>query len=278
MMRYRDLIKKSETFLDDPHLGRLFLVELLRERDEDLFLLLDEKVDPQVEILFNQGLQQLKSGQPLAYVQGYQWFYGYQILVNENTLIPRPETEELVAHVLAYIDDYFEKVRLIDVATGSGAIAIALSKELHQSVIASDISHEALALAKQSNKKNHADVEFIQGDMLEPFIDKGVQDVDVLVCNPPYIKEVEDVDPIVLNNEPHVALFGGEDGLFFYRKVFEKAHKVLSNKYLMAFEIGYDIGDALKELAQEYYPHANVKVEKDINGLDRFLFVSENLD
>lgn len=277
MMRYRDLIAKSETILDDPHLGRLFLLEILRERGEDLFLLLDDEADKEVEEIFMKGLKKLQTGQPLAYVQGYQWFYGYQILVNEQTLIPRPETEELVAHVLGYLDRYFENPQVIDVATGSGAIAIALSKELSLPVIASDISLEALRLAKQSSLKNEADVTFLQGDMLEPFIEAGIQDVDVLLCNPPYIKEVEDVDPMVLNHEPHLALFGGEDGLYFYRKVFEKAENVLAERYLMAFEIGYDIGDDLRLLAQKYFPKAQLKVEKDINGLDRFLFISENL-
>ncbi len=277
MMRYRDLIKKSETFLDDPHLGRLFLLEILRERDEDLFLLLDEKADEDVQKEFVEGLEQLKEGKPLAYVLGYQWFYGYRILVNEHTLIPRPETEELLAHILSYIDDCFEDPKIVDVATGSAAIAIALSKELKTDVIASDISSDALKIAQKSVEKNQAKVQLLQGDMLDPFIEADFDDIDVLVCNPPYIKEIEDVDPLVLNNEPHLALFGGEDGLYFYRKVFDKAEQILSDRYLMAFEIGYDIGDALSNLAQKEFPKANVVIEKDINGLDRFLFISEKL-
>ena len=274
MIRYRDLIKEADKKLDDPNLGRLFMVEIMREKGLDLFALYDDAVDEEIEIEFSAGVQELLSGKPLAYVLGYHWFYGYRIKVNEHTLIPRSETEELVANILAYVDDHFEKPKIVDVATGSGAIAIALSKELNLSVDASDISDSALSLAKESANINEAKVNFYQGDMLSPIIELEKK-YDVLVCNPPYIKEVEDVDPSVLDFEPHIALFGGEDGLYFYRQVFEKAQLVLNNKYLMAFEIGYDLKDSIMKLAKMYFPNANVEVKQDISGLDRMLFISE---
>lgn len=272
MITYKELIRNADKELDDPNLGRLFMVELMREKGQDLFLVHDDIANPEIAKEYENGVKQLTEGKPLSYILGYHWFYGYKILVNENTLIPRSETEELVSHILAYVDDHFEKPQVVDVATGSGAIAIALSKELNLEVDASDISEEALNLASKSAEYNDAKVTFYGGDMLEPIIalDKKY---DVLVCNPPYIKEIEDVDPSVLDFEPHIALFGGDDGLYFYRKVFEKAHLVLKETFLMAFEIGYDLGESITELAKAYFPDANIEIIKDISGLDRMLLV-----
>lgn len=275
MISYKQLIKEADKKLDDPNLGRLFMVEIMREKGLDLFALHDEEADDEIAAYFKRGVEQLAKGKPLAYVLGYHWFYGYRIKVNENTLIPRSETEELVANILTYVDDHFVSPRIVDVATGSGAIAIALAKELDLSVDASDISEDALKQATYSAEDNNALVSFYQGDMLEPIIALNKK-YDVLVCNPPYIKEIEDVDPSVLDYEPHIALFGGEDGLYFYRKVFEKAHLVLNDKYLMAFEIGYDLGESIVTLAKEYFPKATVEIKKDISNLDRMLFVYEH--
>ncbi len=188
---------------------------------------------------------------------GYEWFYGYDYIVNENVLIPRPETEELVGLVLQVFDDKFsdrQSVETFDVATGSGAIGITLAlEESRMHVTASDISQEAIEVAKQNKEKFNANVEFIVGDMLQPFIDNQLH-CDILVCNPPYIPQEETMEHSVVDYEPHVALFGGEDGLKFYRDVFEKADQVLNPGGFLAFEMGYQQGEALKQLALEYFP------------------------
>ena len=186
-----------------------------------------------------------------------------------------PETEELVGLVLSQYDLYYpkKKINICDVGTGSGAIAIALKKEEPLlNVYASDISHEALDVAKQNAANNDCEISFLEGSMLEPFIENGIK-VDILVSNPPYIKTVETIQSSVYDFEPHVALFGGEDGLKFYRQIFERAHEVVAPDGLMFFEMGYDQKEDLVKLAKSYFPDAEVSVHKDINNKDRMLFV-----
>ncbi len=278
MITYRELIKKAEDKLNNPDLARVFMLELLRDKGLDLYLLHNEFVDEEIEAVYLAGLDRLNNEEPLAYVLGFQWFYDSKIMVNENVLIPRPETEELVNNVLMDIDDYFTNdIEIVDVATGSGAIAISLAKDLDLSVDASDISEEALLVASKNAELNGVKVNFYQGDMLDPILDLNKK-YDVLLCNPPYIKEIEDVQTSVLDFEPHIALFGGNDGLYFYRKVFEKAHLVLKERSLMAFEIGFDIGEALLELGKSYFPEAKIELKQDINGLDRMLFIYRGIN
>ena len=195
--------------------------------------------------------------------------------MNEDVLIPRPETEELVGLVLQLYDDHFseKEVTVFDVATGSGAIGITLDKEeKNMKVFASDISQEALEVAKKNNEHLKADVQFYQGSMLDPFIEKDMH-CDILVCNPPYIPQEEDMEASVVDYEPHVALFGGDDGLRFYRELFEKADQVLNEGAILAFEMGYDQGQSLKELARQYFPNAKIMVHKDMSQKDRMLSI-----
>lgn len=139
-------------------------------------------------------------------------------------------------------------------------------------VIASDISMEALKVAKENNDALHANVSFICGSMLDPFVDRDLH-CDILVCNPPYIPSEEKMEHSVVDYEPHVALFGGEDGLKFYRDVFEKAHLVLNEKAFLAFEMGYQQGEALTDLAKEYFKDATITVHKDMAEKDRMLTI-----
>ena len=167
--------------------------------------------------------------------------------------------------------------RVIDVGTGSGAIAIALRKEeAHLQVTASDISEQAVAVARKNAADNAADVTFLTGDMLEPFIEAGIR-CDILVSNPPYIPVHEQMEHSVVDFEPHVALFGGEDGLKFYREIFANAHRVIKEKAILAFEMGYDQGERLRALAKEHFPDARVEIIKDLSGKNRMLFVYHNL-
>ena len=206
MITYRELIKKAEDKLNNPDLARVFMLELLRDKGLDLYLLHNEFVDEEIAAVYLAGLDRLNNEEPLAYVLGFQWFYDSKIMVNENVLIPRPETEELVNNVLMDIDDYFTNdIEIVDVATGSGAIAISLAKDLDLSVDASDISEEALLVASKNAELNGVKVNFYQGDMLDPILDLNKK-YDVLLCNPPYIKEIEDVQTSVLDFEPHIAL------------------------------------------------------------------------
>ena len=195
-------------------------------------------------------------------------------------LIPRPETEELCALILAGIDRYFPDgpVHCVDVGTGSGAIAITVAKEEPRVIMdATDISLEALENAKRNAERNEAKISFYAGDMLEPLIERGKK-YDVFLCNPPYIPQDEQMETSVIEFEPHVALFGGEDGLRFYRTIFEGCRSVLNDRAFMAFEMGWNQRAAMSALVEQYLPEARYEIRKDMNGKDRMLFLYFGLD
>ena len=258
-----------------PELVKAFIFELCNEFGINLYLEIDNQVDKELYEKFEKGIIRLLDGEPLNYVLGYSYFYGYRFIVNPDVLIPRPETEELVGLILSQYDEYFkgEKIKVCDIGTGSGAIAIALKKEEDNlDVYASDISAVALNVAKANASNNQCEITFLEGSMLEPYIEKGLK-FDILVSNPPYIRSVEKVEASVYDYEPHVALFGGEDGLKFYREIFENATKILNDKALAFFEMGYDQKENLSKLAREYFDDVDIRVYKDINGKDRLLML-----
>ncbi len=279
-MTYRDLIHQGQKRLFDAGQGdqaaQLLMAELCRQKNINLYLEMEEEADADLASLYLKDIALMEEGKPLSYVLGYESFYGYDFIVNEDVLIPRPETEELVGLVLGLFDDYFpdrDKVSVFDVATGSGAIGITLNlEEPKMDVTASDISQKALVVAEKNNEKLQANVKFICGNMLDPFIERNLH-CDILVCNPPYIPSSEQMEHSVVDYEPHVALFGGDDGLKFYRDVFEKAPQVLNPKSFLAFEMGYNQGKALSSLAKEHFPNGKVTVHKDMSGKDRMLTI-----
>lgn len=283
MASYREVLKKAQVKMEAADRGEqaafLYLLELTNKEAHNLYMEYDEEM-PQAQIdEFEAGVERLVEGEPLGHVLGFEWFYGYRFKVNEDVLIPRPETEELVAYILAAYDEYFKdtlNVTAVDVGTGSGAIAVALKKEepnIH--ILASDISEKACRIAKQNAQDNDAVVEVLCGDMLEPLIERNIK-VDILISNPPYIPSDEAMEDSVVNYEPHVALFGGEDGLKFYRIIFENAKKVLKDKAMMAFEMGYNQKEALSAEARKYFPDAKIEVIKDMSGKNRMLFIYLN--
>ena len=219
------------------------------------------------------ALNLLDSGIPVQYIVGNVDFYGYNFLVNKNVLIPRFETEELVDRTIKYVQKYFDSsVKIVDLGCGSGCISIVLSKELGITVDAVDISSDALDVARENCVKNNASVNFYLGNMLEPLHDK----YDVIISNPPYISYDEEIEDIVYNNEPHLALFARDKGLYFYNKILSECSKYLNDKYLICFEIGCNQGDNVIELAFKYLSDINVSLEKDYSDRDRFVFIWKN--
>lgn len=217
------------------------------------------------------AIKRLERGEAVQYIVGNVDFYGYEVEVNKNVLIPRRETEELVEEVIKR-SKCFLNPTIIDVGTGSGAIAISLSKELSTKVYASDISKEALSVARKNVIKTNANVRLLEGDMLKPYIDKKLK-VDIIVSNPPYIKEDEKIEDIVKNNEPRLALYAKNNGLEFYESILKNASKVLKNKFLIAFEIGEAQGDDVKKIAMKYLKNVRVEIKKDLSLKNRFVFV-----
>lgn len=254
---------------------KILVLEMSGLNGAEFLLNIHSEVDRELEEIIKKGIEEYINGKPVQHIVGYTYFYGYKMIVNGDVLIPRPETEELIGYVLAYYDEMFDgkKVDLVDVGTGSGNIAVALAcEESNMKVCASDISFEALETAKVNAENNHANVTFYQGNMLDPFIEKGLK-FDILVSNPPYIPDDEYVEPLVLDNEPNIALFGGNKGMKFYQEIFENAKKVLKEKAIMAFEHSHKTRLEMLELANTYFPKANSFVIKDLNGKDRFLIV-----
>ena len=240
----------------------------------------EEEMPEDIETRFKEGMERILKQEPMAHVLGYSWFYGYKFAVDGDVLIPRPETEELCAHILAGIDRHFPKgeVHCVDIGTGSGAIAITVAKEEPRVIMdATDISVEALEKAKLNAKNNEASVTFYTGDMLEPLIAAHKQ-YDVLICNPPYIPQEEEMEASVVDYEPHVALFGGEDGLKFYRQVFAGCHKILKPRSFMAFEMGWNQREAMSALVKETLPEARFEILQDMNGKDRMLMVYSGME
>ncbi len=217
------------------------------------------------------AIKRLELGEAVQYIVGNVDFYGYELEVNKNVLIPRRETEELVEEVIKRSKS-FNNPTIIDVGTGSGAIAISLSKRLSTHIYASDISKKALNVARKNVIKTGANVSLLEGDMLKPYIENDIK-VDILVSNPPYIKEDEEIEKVVRDNEPHIALFAKNNGLEFYESILKHAGKILKNKFLIAFEIGQTQGDEVKSLAIKYLGDVIVEIKKDLSLKNRFVFV-----
>ncbi len=221
-----------------------------------------------------EGFSLLKKGISPQYIVGNVDFYGNIFEVNKHVLIPRFETELLVEKTIGYLSHFFpleqlNNLKILDIGTGSGCIAITLKKILSCQVTGVDISDVALDVARRNALSNQVEVDFVESDLFA----NVTGNFDVIISNPPYIREDEEIEDIVKNNEPHIALYAGENGLYFYRKILESASSYLKDKFFIAFEIGCMQGEAVKQLAYDYLDDIDVKVEKDYSGRDRFVFI-----
>ena len=284
MATVKELIKLAESRLDDAskdvNVSKVLFYHLADKQPHELYLMYDEEVSSELEAKFLAGMEEYYQGKPIQYIKGVENFFGRDFKVNEDVLIPRYETEELVENILYRIDDYFaeyQSITLCDVGTGSGAIATSLAlEEPRLKVFATDISLKAVTVAKDNAKNLGANIEFMVGDMLEPLLENEIK-VDIFVSNPPYIPQEQEIEAMVKDNEPHVALFGGNDGLYFYRKIFQGVEPLLQERALLAFEMGFDQRELMEAALQEYFPNDPHEIIKDINGKDRMLFIYRNL-
>lgn len=242
----------------------------------ELLLHLDEEVSKDKEKIYFKMIEARCNNYPIQYIIGNVSFLNCNIKVNENVLIPRFETEELVFRSIKYIKNFFKdksNLKIVDLGTGSGCIAIALKKAFPDaSIDAIDISKDALDLAKKNAKENGADVNFYLGNMLDFLIKR----YDVIISNPPYIGSSDEVEEIVLNNEPHNALFAPKDGLYYYEEILSKANNYLNNKSMIIFEIGYQQGQLIKDINKKFFPQSMFVLEKDMANKDRFVFIYNN--
>ena len=213
----------------------------------------------------------LEEGLPVQYIVGEVDFYGNIFKVNKNVLIPRFETEQLIELTMEYIEDKFDDVvDILDIGTGSGCIAIILKKNINCNVDAVDVSTDALKVAEYNKKLNNVDINLFKSDMLSSVSKK----YDVIISNPPYIGREEDIEGIVEKNEPHIALYADNDGLYYYEEILKNCKKNLKDTFIIAFEIGKSQGKLVKNLALKYLDNIDVFIKKDLNNLDRFVIIA----
>lgn len=274
MITYGKLFENAKKKIDLNDLEHraiyLFLSDILKVDKTRLLLMKDEIVDEDVLEKFSEMLADyIVDYRPIEYILGYTYFYGNKIKVNESVLIPRDETEELVEKALVYIG---KGAKVLDLCTGSGAIAISLKKERNDiEMFASDISKDALKVSEDNARYNNVDVKFYEGDLLEPFI--GKEKFDVIVSNPPYISKDYKINEIV-EHEPKIALFADENGLSNYRIIIQNLDKVLNKGGTILFEIGYDQKESLENLCKEYLSDYEFECFKDINDKDRIVKIT----
>lgn len=218
-------------------------------------------------------IKRLEKGEPIQYILGEVNFYGYPIKVSKHVLIPRFETELLVEKTLNKIKKNLknENIDILDMGTGSGCIAISLKHNLPSAnIYALDISKEALSIATMNAQNNNTNITFIESDMTT-YKDKLY---DVIISNPPYISYEEPIMSLVKNNEPHLALYAKDNGLYFYKKIIDNIKYITKDKYLICFEIGYNESTAIVDYANSKLTNINIYVEKDYNLKDRFIFIT----
>ena len=241
----------------------------------DFVFALQQEVTEEEEVFVKGIFQQLAAHKPAQYIIGQADFYGMQLKVDERVLIPRPETEELVELILAENPDM--NLSVLDIGTGSGAIALALAKNRSAwSVTAADISQEALDVASENAKNQKFNIFFKKSDCFAEISEK----YDIIVSNPPYIsrEDESEVGLNVLYSEPHLALFADEDGLAIYRRIAEDAKDYLKDGGKIYLEIGYKQGQSVPELFRKHLPEKRVRTLKDQFGQDRMVVIDDGQD
>ena len=252
----------------------MYMLDEMREFNENLALELTEEDEQKYFQLIN---KHIKDDTPLSHLVGFEYFYDRKFKVTSDVLSPRMETEELVYKVIDYIrKNNLTNIKILDLCTGSGIIGITLKKELEEfdvKILASDISSRALTVAKENASSLEADISFVESDLFSNIQDK----FDIIVSNPPYIAhdDKKTIKENVLNYDPHLALFAGEEGMYFYRNIIEKSRPYLNEKGIMFLEIGYDQKEKIITLGENN--KFETVVYKDINGRDRIAVLKSQI-
>jgi len=274
--RYFEVLERASSFLEKQGIEGYSILFVFLERKgwtkTDWLLHLKEEISPEEEQHITEDLKQLGQNYPPQYLLGYSDFFEHRFLVNEHTLIPRPETEELVDRCLK--ENLNQPLTVVDVGTGTGAIGISLKLARPDwQVTAIDISEEALKIAEQNATRLGATIDFIHGDGLKPI--KATK-IDILISNPPYISNAEWdlMDKSVRTFEPKTALFAENDGLAIYQQLAEEAKERLNPNGKIYLEIGFQQGQAVKQLFQQAFAHKQVEIAQDLSGNDRMIIVS----
>lgn len=274
-MTVEELLVLGKSYASSDH-AKILLAELLNKNPLELLNYLDYKVNIELSNKYKEELLALKNGKPLQYVIGNVNFYGIKYYINENVLIPRFETEELVENTINYIKKYFNyPIDIVDLGCGSGVIGLTLEKKIStKSVDLIDISPKALTVTKKNIINLNSRANIMENNFLENINKK----YDVIISNPPYIKTDEQIENIVKENEPHIALYGGKEGLDCYKEILKNINNNLKEKALIAFEIGSNQAQDLIKLINIYLTNVKIIVKKDLSGRDRMLFIFKNIE
>ncbi len=276
-MTYRDLYFKLDK-QKTKYLNSSAIKAILQDDGNftDFFNLIkhfDEEVKDIDKIQSN--IDRVNNGEPLQYVLGYAFFINSNYVVNKDVLIPRQETEELAVATLKTVVKMFgenPKIKIVDIGTGSGILGIYLKEYFPNStVICTDISENCLKIARINAKNHNVKIDFRLGDMIEPIANED--DVSVVISNPPYIGDESTVDPQTLKHEPHLALFAKPKTKYYEQIMSLIDSCVLSDRFLIAFEIGEDMQEELTHILEEKYKGIMYKFEKDIYNKVRFLYI-----
>lgn len=280
-MKQHEVLRRASLFLQknnsEQKIAELLLQHYKGETPSQFYANMHEELPQSViDQLWKDIDIHVATGIPMQHLIGYEFFYGRKFYVNDQVLIPRPETEELVGHLLKIIQtDYTDRhVNIADIGTGSGIIAITLACELQNqaTIYATDISEGAIQIAQKNAKKNEVNIHFLKGNFAQPLIDQSIP-LNIIVSNPPYIaySEKKSLSRTVKNFDPEIALFAEAHGLAAYDTIIDQSKNLLTADSILAFEIGHNQGTAVQELLQKSYPKSTVHIKQDINGHDRIV-------
>lgn len=269
-MRVEDLLIFGKEYCHSDHV-KILLADMLNFNPLELLNHLEDVVEEEKCKKFKEMIFSLKTGKPIQYVIGSVNFYGNRFLINENVLIPRFETEELVESACIYIKQNFPKqVKILDIGCGSGVIGLTMKQKFpNAEVDLLDISESALEIAKENANRLDLNVNFIQSDIFDHVNKK----YDIIISNPPYIKTDEKIEDIVKKHEPHLALYAGADGLDIYKKILKNISNHLNHRFLIAFEIGCTQKNDIISLIHTYLHDVKIEVKKDLSEKDRMIFI-----
>ncbi len=269
-----DAIKKL-TASRTPLLDAQIILAHILNKDRLYILVNKDKILTEEEYTeYNKMIEKRLLGVPVQYIVKNQEFMGLDFYIDEGVLIPRPDTEILIEKVLSHIDEN-EEYTIIDIGTGSGAITVSLAKYINYSKIYSvDISDTAIGIAKRNAKTHDVldKIEFLKGSLFDPLENRNIKgNIDIIVSNPPYIptKNIENLQIEVSKHEPKIALDGGEDGLFFYRKIIEYSKEYLKKGGLIALEVGHDQAKSVADIIKNHKAYKNIETTKDLAGIER---------
>lgn len=277
-MQVKRVLEEAVKILKDNNIdeaiikAKIVLCMVLKIEKEYIIINDSKEMAKEDEEKYFQYINKLKNGIPLQYITNNQEFMKLNFFVDENVLIPRADTEILVEEVISLAND--DKNKILDVCTGSGAIAVSLAKYIKNSnVMALDISKEALKIAEKNSFNNNVNIKLIESDL---FNNLEENDFDIIVSNPPYIREnVINELSIEVKHEPKIALDGGKDGLDFYRKLSSESYKYLKEDGYLCLEIGYDQKNEVIEILKNEKKYKNIYSKKDLFGNDRIIIAQK---